>query len=143
MLSHRLRITAGVILMLVLITQMSGCGGGAIAGLMSFLEITKATTIIPDDWTSDGGIIKILADIAGDGIREVRAFIKRLGDSDAKPIVLTLNSKGEYEGTYEAEANTSSTEPDTYSVVVTATDDTGTAVASDPVSFEVPAADNP
>lgn len=140
MLLSRIRIAFGFILFLVLLTQLSGCGGGAASGIKSMVAITNAMALIPDDWDFNGGKIKILADIVGDGIKEVRAFIKRLGSNETEPIILTLNDKGEYEGAYEAEANPNSTEPDEYSVTVTATDVSNTT-DSEKVTFEVPASE--
>lgn len=140
MLSCRIRIIFGVIFLLTVLIQMSGCGGGAVSGIRNMVAITKAVALIPDDWSSSGGMIKILADITGDGIREVRAFIKKLGSSETEPIILTLNDKGEYEGEYKAEENPNSAEPDKYSVVVTATDVSNTT-DSEKVSFEVPASE--
>lgn len=132
------RLTSAVILMVV-VTLMSGCGGG----MASVLSVARAAAILPDRWVPKGNMITILADVIGDGIREVRALIKKYNSSEVVPIILTRNSSGQYEGAVAVDESPVVGDPVTYSVVVTATDTTGNTDSSNTVSFDVPSTDDP
>ena len=127
------RIVLGAALVLALAPGLSGCGGGIAAQV---LKVTAAA-ILPDRWTSGGGLITLLADVVGDGIvREVKAWIRKLGSDDVSEVVLTPNTEGQYEATFTAE-NGSEINPQDYAVTVTATDTIGNT-ATDSVQVEVP-----
>ena len=133
MFSINRRIIPCIIVMLVLISSLSGCGGG----VMSLIKVTAARAILPDKWIAQDSIVTILADVIGNGIKQVIAQIKKSGSSNTSPITLTLNDQGKYVGDYKPDT-TGTAETTTYSVVVTATDASGNVASSTPTTFDVP-----
>lgn len=136
----RSRIIITVVLTLVITTMLAGCGGGMLG---TVLKITGATAVLSDELSSSSSIIRILADVTGEGIKKVIAYIKKLNDDDPSPIVLEEVAPGTFEGTFEAEEGSSTGQPDEYSITVKATDTAGNQAVSEPISVEVPPTDGP
>ncbi len=130
----RNRIYVGILALLVAAVVISGCGGGVIDGL---LQIADVSALLPDKWTSAGGLVTVVADVVG-GVEKVVALVKRLDGSNSTPVTLTPNANGQYQGTFQAGANTSAAGSVTYSVTVTATDSSGNTASSTPVQVNVP-----
>ena len=120
---------------MMLMSLLSGCGGG----VMGAIKVATARAILSEKWDTGDAIVTILADVIGSGIKEVVAQIKKIGSSHTSPIILTRNNEGNYVGNYKPDTSTAS-EPTEYSVVVTATDESGNAASSTPTTFEVPSA---
>jgi hypothetical protein len=136
----RSRTTVLAVTAFLLVTMLTGCGGG----LAALLKITGATALLPDRWTSHGGIVKILVNIISDSIIDkVVARIKHEASSAVTEVILTRNADGQYEGSFSAPANTDPVAPETYTAVVEASDTAGNTATSEPVTVEVPPAQDP
>ena len=108
-------------------------------GVSSLLKVVKVAAVVQKQWNASKAMIDIIADIvSGSSIKEVIARIFRSGDSQPTEIILTANSEGKFEGSFEAAST--ETEPITYTAIVEATDTTGNTASSEPVSVEAPIA---
>ena len=137
---HRNRIIITSVLILVISSMLAGCGGGGMLG--AALRITGATALLPDEWRSTDNMIKILADITGSGIKSVVAYIKRLGDDDPAPVILTETAPGTFEGEFLADGNDNPAQSAEYTITVQASDTAGNQATSETLSVEVPSAES-
>lgn len=133
------RILVTLILAVMVSSLLAGCGGGMLG---TALEITGAMALLPDEWRATDNMIKILADVTGSGIRKVVAYIKKLGDDDPQPIVLTQTATGTFEGQFLADGSSNPYKPDEYVITVQANDTAGNQAVSEPLSVEVPPAES-
>lgn len=137
MLTNYKRILLTTVAVVLVCTMITGCGGGGLLG--SMLRIVGAAALVPDDWSSRGGVVRILADITGvTAVQRVIALVKHKDDPIPVHVELTLNDEGKYEGAYLAQENEDPVAADNYTVVVTATDAAGATAESNPIEFEVP-----
>lgn len=124
------------------VTVIAGCGGGGM--LDTLFRISSVSAVLPHDWSSQGGLLHILADVSGyTAVRKVIAFVKKVSSNESTPIEMAPNREGQFVAKYYAPPNTDPTQPAEYSVIITATDTSGKEVSSDAVSFEVPPAYRP
>lgn len=136
MLWQRMRIAAGLAVLVCLTGLLGGCGGGAVGSL---LKVTAAAAVLDGGWPSGSTVIGILADVSGyTMVRKAYATVRRIGASETRQIELVPGPSGKLEGALEVDA---AAEPAEYSVVVTATDSSGATASSEPVSVEVPPAE--
>lgn len=136
----RLRVPAYAAVLLALVVMLPGCGGAS--GMASVLKVIGVSALVPDDWSSRGGLVRIIADvISGESLLKVVA--KVISHSSPHPIevILTRNAEGKYEGEIEITENPNETTPIVYTTIVEAQDVVGNTAESAPVSVEVPPAE--
>lgn len=130
---------------LIILAVTAGCGGGG-GGDSTPPTIANATATLPVDFSFDGGDVSITASVSDSGgVNEVHAVVTRPdGSNDPSPVTMTLNSEGLFAATYTATINTREDgEPETYTIVVSATDNAGNLGNSTAFQFQVPAPELP
>lgn len=133
MLNKKRRLITLSLVLAVVTVMLYGCGGG----LMTALRIVGVSTLLPDKWSSKSRVVTLIADVlSGRSLEHVIAYITHSGDPRVIAVVLTRNAEGKYQGDFEVPAG--ETQPETYTAVVTATDQTGNQTTSAPVAIEVP-----
>ncbi|MFQ3550046.1 MAG: hypothetical protein SNJ70_09890 [Armatimonadota bacterium] len=132
------KLLESIVIILLFALLINGCGGG---GLLSGIINVTSRTLLPSNWSSAGGIVTIIANVAGFGIEDVVAYVLNRQTNQRVPIVLSRERDGSWSGRYRADENNSN-EPIQYEIIIEARDNQGNTIQSEPEIIEVPAADN-
>jgi hypothetical protein len=135
---------AALTLGIVVVSLLAGCGGGGGGGSSDPPPtITNARGILPSGFSFQGESITIQADVTDNfEVGAVRAIISK-GATTLATVPLQHIGVNAYSTAYKPNANTSTSAPVTYTVVITAADTMGHAAASKSFTFDVPAAPAP
>lgn len=122
----------------------AGCGGGGGGSVVTPLSLTNATVTPTTLGSPSGGNVTISAVVTSTStITDVHATVTKPGGA-TDTVTMSPSGSTYSDSSYRAEGNDSSdNQPQTYSVVISATDSAGNTANSGTLTFQVPPFDLP